>query len=97
MSRLTLPQIELIAAACKRRLFHNNDSDYTTGTHSDVNVTRSVSALHRRGLLVRGEEEVHGWLWAPTQTARQEAIDEIDELRDRITWLRRDLAGDTDG
>jgi hypothetical protein len=97
MSRLTLPQIELIAAAAKRRLWHDRDQDYTTGANSHLNVTRSVSALHRRGLLVRGEDEQHGWLWAPTQTARREATDELDELRDRITWMRRDLAGGTDG
>jgi hypothetical protein len=96
MSRLTLPQIELIAAACKRRLWHDRDQDYTTGSNSHLNVTRSVSALHRRGLLIRGEDEKHGWLWAPTQTARREAIDQLDELRDRITWMRRDLAGDPD-
>lgn len=97
--KLTLPQIELIAAAAGRKLWRHRDQDYTAGTNSHLNVTKRVAALYNRALLVRGEDRNLGWLWRPTETARAEALAELDAQRQRLGWLRRDLdptAGEDD-
>jgi len=96
-SRITFAQVELIAAANARKLWRHSDGhDYTAGTHGHRQVDRRVATAHRRGLLVRGQDQAGGWLWEPTATGRQEALDHLATLADMVRWLRADLGFDPD-